>query len=82
MGAGPAQYQFLGLYSVEQDPVRFYVAIPPALKTTFQWVVFVLRTQRAVIAQRFDDWPELCRVFATPFLPVQIPFKFGCSRYF
>ena len=82
MGAGAAQYQFLGLYPVEQDPVRFYVAISPALKTAFQWVVFVLRVQRAVIAQRLDDWPELCRVFAMPFLAVHIPFEFGCSRYF
>ena len=43
--AGPAQDQITGLPLVDQDPVRFHMAIPPTLPIAFQAMISVPRVQ-------------------------------------
>ena len=64
MRAGPAQDQITSLLLVDQDPVRFHMAISPTLPFALQAMVSVLRLQGTTVAQRFDDRAKLGHILA------------------
>jgi hypothetical protein len=62
--SGPFKHELVTLAPVNQRPVRFYMALAPALPFSGQLVIVVLALQGKATNQGSDNIAELAHVFA------------------
>jgi hypothetical protein len=82
VGASATKDQLAGFRLVDQEPIRFDVAIAPTSVLSAQSVVTVLRVQTVMMTQRLNHGFKLGQVFAALLLSSDIPFELlGGNRF-
>ena len=66
MGAGPFKPHMIFFEGIDQDPIRFEMAVSAAREISSQWMIFQFRQQWLCIDQQIENTSQLLQVFPPP----------------